>query len=194
MKFDQSPVALLHQIAQASASVERDVINAQDMTASWSGIGFSLCGQRMIAPMGEVVEIVNVPPITYVPRVKDWLLGIANVRGRLLPIIDLERYFGARLAGNKNRHRALIIDVDGIYAGLVVSNVFGLKHFMSDAFDEGFERSGELFEGCIDARGVENGTQWFRFQPHLLTAESAFRDPSSLQESSNDSLAGGSAA
>jgi len=146
----------------------------------------------MIAPMGEVVEIINVPPITYVPRVKDWLLGIANVRGKLLPLIDLERYFGARLAGNKNRHRALIIDVDGIYAGLVVSNVFGLKHFMSDAFDKGFDRSGELFEGCIDARGIESGVQWFRFQPHLLTAETAFRDPSFLQEERASGILGGS--
>lgn len=177
MKFEQQPIQLLREIAQSSmrAIINRPANN--DLQNAWSGIGFSLCGQQMVAPMGEVVEIINVPNYTFVPRVKAWVMGIANVRGRLLPIYDLENYFGSKLAGNRNRHRVLIIEVDGIYAGIVVSNVFGLKHFPKDSFNN-YQGDGDLFAGCIDACGHDGQADWLRFQAHRLVRETDFMDVS----------------
>lgn len=177
MKFEQQPIQLLKQIAQSSVRAIANRPGNNDLENSWSGIGFSLCGQPMVAPMGEVVEIINVPDYTFVPRVKDWVLGIANVRGRLLPIYDLENYFGSKLAGNRSRHRALIIDVDGVYAGIVVSNVFGLKHFPLDSF-EYYQGDSELFANCVDARGNDGQSDWLRFQAHRLVNETDFMDVS----------------
>ncbi|WP_227511786.1 chemotaxis protein CheW [Psychrobacter sp. ENNN9_III] len=57
----------------------------------WRGIVFEIGGQRLIAPMGEVSEVLAMPEYTSMPLVKSWMLGIANVRGRLLPITDLAK-------------------------------------------------------------------------------------------------------
>ena len=178
MKFEQQPLSLLRQIAQASIKAISTRSANNDLQNSWSGIGFSLCGQPMVAPMGEVVEIINVPGYTFVPRVKPWVLGLANVRGRLLPIYDLENYFGSKLAGNRTRHRVLIIEVDNIYAGVVVSNVFGLKHFPADSFDQAYKGDGELFASCIDSSASDGQSNWLRFQAHRLIRETDFMDVS----------------
>lgn len=178
MKFDKQPLNLLGQIAQASIKAIANRPATNDLQNAWSGIGFSLCGQRMVAPMGEVVEIINVPNSTYVPRVKDWVLGLANVRGRLLPIYDLEKFFGSKLGGNRSRHRVLIIEVDNIYAGLVVSNVFGLKHFAAESFSQPYQGDGELFASCIDSSASDGQSDWLRFQAHRLIHDTDFMDVS----------------
>ena len=132
----------------------------------------------MVAPMGEVVEIIHVPSSTYIPGVCEWMLGIANVRGRLLSLVDLENFYGARLAGNRNGHRALIVEHGNYYIGLVVSKVFGLKHFAADAFDNKFDHSLELFSSCIQGKGSDGESDWLRFSPRQLIKDTNFSDAS----------------
>jgi twitching motility protein PilI len=55
----------------------------------WSGIGFRIAGQWFVAPMGEVAEVLREPRSSRVPGVQPWVCGVANLRGRLLPVMDL---------------------------------------------------------------------------------------------------------
>ena len=98
-------------------------------TETWSGIGFTLGGQHFLAAMGEVNEVLAVPRYTHVPGVKPWLKGIANVRGRLLPITDLLAYFNRRSELQEHRRRLLVIDQADVFSGLVVDDVLGMQHF-----------------------------------------------------------------
>ena len=60
--------------------------------SEWRGVVFEVGGQQLIAPMGEVSEVLSMPEFTSVPMAQPWLLGIANVRGRLLPLTDLAKF------------------------------------------------------------------------------------------------------
>lgn len=95
----------------------------------WSGIGFTLDGQHYLAAMGEVSEVLAVPRYTHVPGVKPWMKGIANVRGRLLPIMDLLGYFNRASSLQEHRRRLIVIDQGDIFSGLVVDDVLGMQHF-----------------------------------------------------------------
>lgn len=55
----------------------------------WVGIGFRMGEQRFVAPIGEIAEILHEPHHAVMPGVKFWVAGIANLRGRLLPLMDL---------------------------------------------------------------------------------------------------------
>ena len=55
---------------------------------------FGLAGEHYAAPVGDVEEVLEWQPVTVVPRCPDYLLGIINVRGSLIPIVDLKRRFG----------------------------------------------------------------------------------------------------
>lgn len=95
----------------------------------WTGIGFRLGEMTLVAPLGEVSEILTPPGLSQVPRTKAWVCGIANVRGNLMPIMDLQGYLHDRAAALNRRSRILVVNHQGVYAGLVVDAVLGLRHF-----------------------------------------------------------------
>ncbi|MBF8291197.1 MAG: twitching motility protein PilI, partial [Steroidobacteraceae bacterium] len=53
-------------------------------------------GETFLVERDEAREVMGVPaPITRVPGARPWIMGLANVRGQLLPVIDLKQYFGS---------------------------------------------------------------------------------------------------
>ncbi len=109
----------------------------RDTRPEWQGIGFQLGGVRFVAPLGEVEEILKLPRVTALPRVRDWVSGVANVRGRLIPVIDLHRYLGLTATVQRMQWRMLIVEGDEIRVGLVVEQSLGMQHFQEDSFEEG---------------------------------------------------------
>ncbi|PSS57638.1 chemotaxis protein CheW [Pseudomonas sp. BBP2017] len=96
---------------------------------SWSGIGFRIGEQWFVAPMGEVAEVLHEPRLSRIPGVKPWVSGVANLRGRLLPVMDLCGFFGLGLSAPRKQRRVLVLDHEELFAGLLVDEVLGLQHF-----------------------------------------------------------------
>lgn len=132
------------QVLQILRDIEADTLrNAarlpykRDVRPQWQGIGFQLGGVRLVSPLGEVGEILKMPRVTALPRVQDWVAGVANVRGRLIPVIDLHRYFGVTATVQRLQWRLLIVEADEITVGLVVEQSLGMQHFQEDGFEAG---------------------------------------------------------
>src|SRR5690606_36777365 len=108
---------------------------AQQVEAeTWSGIGFRLAGQPMVAAMGEISEFLHEPRYTALPRVNSWVRGVASVRGRLLPIIDRSHCLGAPSSAPRKQRRVLVLDQDDLFFGLLVDELFGMQHFPVSSF------------------------------------------------------------
>ncbi|SDU28780.1 chemotaxis protein CheW [Halopseudomonas salegens] len=127
--FDQ-----LMQLAAACRQQAAGLPAQEVVSETWSGVGFRLAGQHLVAAMGEVSEILHEPRYTALPRVKSWVRGVANVRGRLLPIIDLSRFFAASNTVPRKQRRVLVLDRDDVFAGLLVDEVLGMQHFPVNQF------------------------------------------------------------
>jgi len=95
----------------------------------WVGIAFRIGELKLIAAMSEVKEILDFPEITLVPGVKSWVAGIANVRGSLLPIMDLKGYLLGMDIKLRQNARVIVIDYKGFNTGLVVEEIYGMRHF-----------------------------------------------------------------
>lgn len=100
----------------------------------WSGVAFRIGTTGLVAAMGEVVEILTYPDLSVVPNTCCWVLGIANIRGRLLTVTDLNAYLHGHLTPVGKRTRLLVVEWQGMYCGLVVDEVMGLRHFPATAF------------------------------------------------------------
>ena len=75
-----------------------------------------------------------------IPGVKSWMLGVANVRGRLLPIMDLGLFFDLNHRSSNSRDkRVLIFDHGDILSGFVVDSVHGMQYFAADSFKEKYD-------------------------------------------------------
>jgi twitching motility protein PilI len=95
----------------------------------WTGIGFRMGEQCYVAPMGEIAEILHEPRYAVLPGVKPWVKGVANLRGRLLPIMDLCAFFGHELSPLRKQRRVLVVEHQEVFAGLMVDEVLGMQHF-----------------------------------------------------------------
>ncbi|MBD9441511.1 chemotaxis protein CheW [Pseudomonas sp. PDM04] len=126
---------LLLQIDQRCRLLAADLPSQPARQDSWSGIGFRLGEHWYVAPMGEVSEVLHEPRLTPMPGVKPWVKGVANLRGRLLPMMDLCGFFGHELSTVRKQRRVLVVEHQEVFAGLLVDEVCGLQHFEQDSFE-----------------------------------------------------------
>ena len=92
-------------------------------------LGLAIGATRYLVDLLEVGEIVSPAPLTVVPLTQPWYLGLANVRGSLLGVIDLARYLGeeAPLATAATPRLAVFAPHLGFNCALLASNVHGLR-------------------------------------------------------------------
>jgi len=101
--------------------------------ASAGQLGLAIGGGRYLVDLLEVGEIVAPVPLTAIPMTEPWYLGLANVRGSLLGVIDLARYLedgqgGANHAPAGAAPRLVVFGAAlGFNCALLVSQVYGLR-------------------------------------------------------------------
>lgn len=169
-----SPFVVLAELAASSRKEAQGLPAQVDIQPHWSGIGFSLLGQRMVAPMGEVVEMLKVPSYTRLPGVQPWVVGVANVRGRLLPLFDLEGFFGGQRTTSRQRRRVLVLEMGELYSGLMVSDVYGMQHFPIDTFTDAVPQSLHPLQQYLSGSYVQMDMTWTIFSPFNLAKDPRF--------------------
>ncbi|ABI55712.1 CheW protein [Alkalilimnicola ehrlichii MLHE-1] len=95
--------------------------------SEWYGVAVRFSGRHFLLPMHEVAEVMPCPPLTPVPHTRDWVKGVANVRGTLIPVIDLDGFFGQGPVNMSHLTRIVIMRAGEVVAGLLVDEVLGLR-------------------------------------------------------------------
>ena len=92
-------------------------------------LGLAIGATRYLVDLLEVGEIVSPAPLTVVPLTQPWYLGLANVRGSLLGVIDLARYLGEEASPDGPATPRLVVFAPhlGFNCALLASNVHGLR-------------------------------------------------------------------
>jgi twitching motility protein PilI len=96
----------------------------------WSGVTFSLGGSRLACNIDRVSEILPCPQATPVPGAKPWIIGLANVRGELLTVIDLARFLTGVRSPISANSRLLAASLNRAPIGLLIDEVYGQRHFL----------------------------------------------------------------
>ena len=73
--------------------------------------------------------------ITRIPGSKSWVKGLANVRGQLLPMIDLRQFLGSGATAPQRNTRVVVVNHREIPAGLIVDEVLGFRRFAEPEFN-----------------------------------------------------------
>jgi twitching motility protein PilI len=99
-------------------------------------LGVEIGGERYLLDLLEAGEIVPVPPLTSVPLTQPWYLGLANIRGSLVGVVELARYFGALRGaqrgqpGSEQTSAARLVTFApalGLPCGFLATRVHGLR-------------------------------------------------------------------
>ena len=144
----------------------------------WSGIAFEMMGQYFVAPLGEVSEVIYPPKYTPVPNTQPWVVGLANIRGRLLSVSDLAQYMSGHRSQYSPTQKVLCINHNDQYVGLVVDQVLGIQHFNKKSF---FSKTTELDKNLQEyCQGYfhQHNQQW-----HVFLFSSLLQNPKYMNAS-----------
>lgn len=86
-------------------------------------------------PMGNIHEIQRVPKITFLPGVPDWVLGVTNLRGDVVSVVDLRQLLDLPTSESKVVSRRLVMThslVDELATGLIVDRVIGIRNLRQE--------------------------------------------------------------
>ena len=166
---------LLQDIENQSRQHGTRLTLEEEEKGTWEGVLFKVAGEQLVAPLNEVKEILNVPAtISSVPGAKSWVRGVANVRGNLLPIIDLQVFLGGGALVAGKRSRILVIDCEGLFAGLMVGDVIGMRHFEDQNFSVDCVEESSVSK-YIQGGFLVDGNQWPVFSIQALVEDPVFQ-------------------
>ncbi len=96
----------------------------------WVGLAFRLAEENFVAPREDVREVMVFPDTyTRIPGAKEWIRGLANVRGQLVPVVDFKAFLGGGTTRIGRDTRLIVVNHRDVPAGLMVDEVFGFRRF-----------------------------------------------------------------
>jgi len=124
-------------------------------------VGFQVGRETYGVPITSLHEIVRVPEITAVPDAPEFMEGVINLRGKVVPVIDLRLKFGLAAAEYTQRTCIIVTQVQGesgsVLMGIVVDGVSEVLNLagseIEDTPDFGEEYSGGYLLGMAKVKG-----------------------------------------
>jgi len=86
-------------------------------------VGFAVGDVAYAVPIADVREIVNPLLLTELPHAPSSVVGVADHRGDVIPVVDLRVRFGLRPLPDRQRSKWILVHVEGRLIGLVVDRV-----------------------------------------------------------------------
>nr|WP_221373876.1 chemotaxis protein CheW [Actinoplanes polyasparticus] len=110
------------------AAVSRPMSERDDADAELDDtlelVSFAVQGQEYALPIDQVQEIVQAPEsISHVPNAGSRVLGVIDLRGRLLPVVSMRRVFGLQVTPLEPQNRIVVVSIDGGVVGVVMDTV-----------------------------------------------------------------------
>lgn len=168
--------ALLQDIENRSRTKALGLPQQVEVRRTWSGVGFRLGDVNLISKLEEVDEILVSPEMTRIPSALSWVKGIANVRGMLLPIMDLRDFIDGEGIKTGRKTRVMLIKKGELVSGLMVDEVFGMRHFFEEERTENVPDVSANLKKYLQGAFRKGNTHWGVFNMDSLATDPGFLD------------------
>lgn len=153
-----SPFRLLCDIERRIREQMVPLPEPEARTDSWKGVTFRLREWHLVAKQGVVQEILVPSRTTRIPGTQPWVVGIANVHGDPVPVVDLVDFFWGERLPSDPTNRILLIREGELVCGILVGEVMGVHYFSEqDLSSEPHPfpvELGDYLAGCYRHGGV----------------------------------------
>jgi purine-binding chemotaxis protein CheW len=102
---------------------EQELLEENEDTQHGRFLTFALGKEVFGIEIKHVIEIIGLQPITQMPEVPDYIKGIINLRGKIIPVIDIRLKFRMKPKEYDDRTCIVVIDILDVTVGLIVDNV-----------------------------------------------------------------------
>lgn len=121
--------AMSASLASADEAASRAPGNADSAAGSSEFISFAIGNEQYGVDIMSVREIKEWSNVTHLPKQPDYVRGVLNLRGVVVPIVDLRSRFGQGLTACTPTHIIIIVQVDGRQVGLLADRVLDIVSF-----------------------------------------------------------------
>jgi purine-binding chemotaxis protein CheW len=109
---------------EAERNIEKNKENEEMLEEEEQFVVFKLDDQEYAAPIESVQEIVRIPEeLTHVPKTPDFVEGVINLRGNVLPVIDLRKRFDLQEKQRDEHQRIMVFVINDVSVGFIVDSV-----------------------------------------------------------------------
>lgn len=124
-----APFDILADYEQRSLAHVPGVPEQLDSEGLWRGVGYRIGQKRLASSFDELGEILPMPQVTPVPGSQPWMLGVANVRGNLLPVVDLKLFLEGERTVLHESQRILVVRQPGGDVAVTIDELYGQRSF-----------------------------------------------------------------
>ena len=173
------PFELLAELERRGRARTGGAATDAAQAGEWVGVALKMAGELYLVAREEAREVLGVPaPLTRVPGARSWILGLANVHGQLLPIIDLRAYLETGATPNTRNARVIVVNHREIPAGLLVDEVLGFRRFADAEFTAEVPPTIVNCARYIAGSFRRGGEHWPVLSLRALVEDSAFLEAS----------------
>ncbi len=109
---------------------------------------FTLAEQEYGLPINKVREIMGLQAITPIPEMPPYVKGVINLRGQVIPVVDLRVRFELEARDYDERTCIIIVSIEELLVGLVVDTVLEVRDIMPDQIDPPLQFKQEDHTAC----------------------------------------------
>ena len=163
-----------------AAETEEDTLTGRYLT-------FLLGKETYGIEIRYVIEIIENQTITEVPEMPGYMKGIINLRGKIIPVMDVRLRFGKESRDYDDRTCVIVIDLSGIYIGLIVDSVSEVISIPSQEISELPSINAGQKSGYVKNIGKVSGNVILLIDCEKLLSENVLEqfDPDTLNYSVN---------
>jgi twitching motility protein PilI len=138
--------------------------NNNSLAHEWSGVTFRLGESRLACNIERVQEILTPPAATPVPGAKPWILGLANVRGSLMTVVDLAWFLTGKRSPITAHSRLLSTSLHKAPVGLLIDEVFGQRHFIEAEASDSDLGGASVLGGLVKRKHQVGKEEWHELE------------------------------
>jgi twitching motility protein PilI len=141
---DVSPRQLV-KLREFSTQLAQRLKEAPNLPTEPTRLAIRMGTQNYLVEMGLAAEIVALPEIARVPWTRPWYRGLANVRGRLIGVVDLQHLMGREPLAPEQAQQLLVLGEGmGVPSGILITRAFGIRNLKD--LEEAGEAAGAPWE------------------------------------------------
>lgn len=119
----------LENVAQTEAA------GTEEMSGELQLVSFKIGSEEFGVDILRVQEIIRMVEITKVPQAPIYVEGVINLRGRVIPVIDLRKRLNLELAEMDKNTRIVVVDIGGNIMGMIVDSVSEVLRLPSNTIE-----------------------------------------------------------
>lgn len=168
------PFDILSQLDQRIREKTPVVAVSAQLSEIRGRLALRLGSWNLLFSMDDVAEIIPMPRITRVPGVQRWLLGIANLRGKVISVSDLRDFLTGRPTSQLPSSQTVVVRSGEWDYGLLVDEVIGMRHFGPQHRLPNLDTVDASLRPYIAEVFLNDGQSWLAFNTGKLLTDPGF--------------------